>query len=85
LAVCFPPFLRQTAIGKGQTGTPAADSAQVRRSRHAESLLTERASHVARSSEARTQELRRLCWFFADRAQEGGKQTGSVGRGNVRC
>jgi alpha-ketoglutarate-dependent sulfate ester dioxygenase len=47
---------------------------------------TVRASRVARSSEARTQELRRLCPLFAERAQEGGKQTGSVGGGNVpRC
>jgi hypothetical protein len=39
-------------------------------------LVAARASRVARSTEARTQELRRLCPFFADRAQEGDKQTG---------
>jgi hypothetical protein len=36
----------------------------------------ERASCVARSTEARMRELRRLCPLFAERAQEGGKQTG---------
>jgi hypothetical protein len=41
-----------------------------------DSLVDERASCVARSTEARTQELRRLCLLFADRAQEGDKQTG---------
>jgi len=42
----------------------------------ASSLVTVRASRVARSSEAMTQELRRLCRLFAERAQEGGEQTG---------
>jgi hypothetical protein len=45
----------------------------------------ERASCVARSTEAGTRELRRLCPLFAERAQEGGNQQVSVGRGNVRC
>ena len=80
LAVGFPPFPCGPSPNcdrkENQTKHPAADSAQVRCSRHAESLVTERASRVARSSEARTLELRRLCWFFADRAQEGDKQTG---------
>jgi hypothetical protein len=33
-----------------------------------------RASHVAKSTEARTQERRPLCLFFADRMQEHDKQ-----------
>ena len=35
-----------------------------------------RASCVARSTESGTRELRRLSPLFAERAQEGGKQTG---------
>src|SRR5258707_15880465 len=44
-------ILRQTAIGqKNRPSTPAADSAQVRCIRYAESLVTARASRVARST-----------------------------------
>ena len=80
LAVWASPFLRSSSPNcdrtKNQTNTPAADRSQVCCSRYAESLVTVRGSHVARSSEARTQELRRLCPLFAERALEGGKQTG---------
>jgi hypothetical protein len=79
-AVWASPFLRSSSPNcdrtKNQTNAPAADRSQVCCSRYAESLVTVRASRVARSSEARTQELRRLCPLFAERAQEGGKQTG---------
>jgi len=39
-------------------------------------LVAAHALRIARLSEVRTQELRRLCPLFADRAQEGGKPTG---------
>jgi len=79
-AVCSPPLLLSPSPNcdrtKNQTNTPAADRSQVCCSRYAESLVTVRASRVARSSEARTQELQRLCPLFAERAQESGKQMG---------
>jgi hypothetical protein len=74
------PFLRGPSPNCDQTKTrpsaTGAGSAHVRCSRYAESLMTARASRVAKSTEAGTQELRRLCRLFADRAQEGDKQTG---------
>jgi hypothetical protein len=64
-AVGASPFPRGASPNcdrtKNQTNTPAADHSQVCCSRYAESLVTVRASRVARSSEARTQELQRLC------------------------
>jgi hypothetical protein len=60
---------------KNRPSAPAADSAQVHFSRYAESLVTARVTcrQIARSQ---AQELLRLCPLFADRAQEGDKQTG---------
>jgi hypothetical protein len=91
-AVCAPPILRGPSPNCDQTKTrsriSAAHSVQVRCSRHADSLVYERASCVAGSTEAGTRELRRLCPLFAERAQEGGgKQTGlsRTWCGNVRC
>lgn len=56
-AVCFPPSLRDPSPycdrTKKRPSTRTADSAQGRCSRYAESLVTARASRVARSSEAR--------------------------------
>jgi hypothetical protein len=60
---------------KKQANTPVADPSQVCCSRYVESLVTARASRVARLSEARTQELRRPCPLFAERAQESDQQT----------
>jgi hypothetical protein len=71
----FYAALRQTAIGqKRRPSTPAADSAQVRCSRYAESLVTARASRVAKSTEAGTQERWLRCWVFTDGVQEGDRQ-----------
>jgi hypothetical protein len=79
-AVWASPFLRNPSPNceraKNRPSTPAADSAQVRCSRYVESLVAAHALGVARLSKVRTQELRRLCPLFADRAQEGGKPTG---------
>jgi hypothetical protein len=69
-------FALEAATDETRPSTPAAESAQVRCSRYAESLVTPCASRGARSSEARTQELRRLCPLFAERAQEGDERTG---------
>jgi hypothetical protein len=79
-AVCCPPSLRDPSPNcdrtKNQTKHPAADSAQVRCIRYAESLVTTRASRVASSTEARARERQLQCLCFADRAQEDDKQTG---------
>lgn len=42
-----------------------------------ESLATASASRIAKSTAVRTPELRRLCPLFADRAQDGDRQTRS--------
>jgi hypothetical protein len=68
-AVSSSPFLRGPSPNCDQTKTrpsaTGAGSAHVRCSRYAESLVTARASRVAKSTEARTQERRLQCWVFA--------------------
>jgi hypothetical protein len=66
-AVPARPFAKLRSDKKRTKHPPDADSAQVHCSRYPESLVAERASHVTRSSETRTQELRWLCALCADR------------------
>src|SRR6202047_1168254 len=53
----------------------AAGGVQVHCSCYADSLMDERASRIAGSTGGRTQELRPSCPLFADRTQEGDRQT----------
>ena len=86
-AVCFPPVparsFAKLRSDKKQTKHPAADSAQVRCSRYAESLVTARPSRAATSSEAG----RRSCGGRARCLQIGRRKSTSrgvsAGRGSV--
>jgi hypothetical protein len=77
-AVPTPPSLRCTSPNCDQAKTRrsarAAVSVQTECSRYADALIGRTYVMFVKSTEARTQELQRLCRLFADRMQDGDKQ-----------
>jgi hypothetical protein len=79
-AVCASPVPHNSSLSCDLTRTrrsaQAAVSVQTHCSRYVDSLAGRTCVMFAKWTEARTQELHRLCPLFADRTQEDGKQTG---------
>jgi len=79
-AVCASPVPHNSSLSCDLTRTrrsaQAAVSVQTHCSRYVDSSAGRTCVIFAKWTEARTQELHRLCPLFADRTQEDGKQTG---------
>ena len=79
-AVCASPVPHNSSLSCDLTRTrrsaQAAVSVQTHCSRYVDSLAGRTCVMFAKWTEARTQELHRLCPLFADRTQEDGKQSG---------